>query len=249
MNNVKQYRGQRSTKITSQFNLHPWPEKRDTSGLIGKMKADTVARLDAAWSSYGEILTDMKVSDHVKECKRCGSLFSPGTSHQQLLTHSRKCDLRLSAIELGENPREYRVDPTSFEHQRITPDLPTDPMPTLPRLIGTIDHSTFDPLLSRLTDLSIKERDTHHMAQRIMEASRGTSRGGAAESVRRTVELLKIYQEGIRGVRTAYREAGQMMGRTDALLDFRAASADAVGVPTLPFPTLGFDSLRLMAAG
>ncbi|KAG9391065.1 hypothetical protein J8273_7339 [Carpediemonas membranifera] len=136
--------------VREYFLLHSWPDTKERGGFLSKMKPETIQRLDRVWDRPGE----KKVSDHVKECLRCGRYFSPGTSHQQLLTHARKCQLREGEQSAGAHKRA-RID-------RFGEALPSTTMPaaTIP-LIGRIDPGATDQLQRRLNDLSAKELELH----------------------------------------------------------------------------------------
>ncbi|KAG9389770.1 hypothetical protein J8273_8447 [Carpediemonas membranifera] len=159
------------------FILHSWSEKRNIGGFTGKMKPETIDRLDKIWSRAGE----KKVADHVKECRRCGRYFSPGTSHQQLLTHARKCEVRHADGKRARLESGFTGAPVPVMARHHPPAL-------VPQLVGLIDDHSMDPIQMRLNELSRKEMELHDMA---------TKETPLSPTFNRALAFLKVVQIGI----------------------------------------------------
>ncbi|KAG9391500.1 hypothetical protein J8273_6262 [Carpediemonas membranifera] len=170
--------------VRESFVLHSWPDKRETGGFLGKMKPETVHRLDRIWDRDG----DKKVADHVKECRRCGRYFSPGTSHQQLLTHARKCELRMAVMPAAKRARMENGYGDTFTHNSMGRAAM---MAQIPEPIGHIDEHSSDPLQQRLNALSRKEHQVYQLAK-AKEVDEPMSAAYA-----RTLAYLRVIQTGI----------------------------------------------------
>ncbi len=110
--------------------------------------------------------------------------------------------------------------------------------PSIPEPIGQIDHRATEPLLVRLTDLSIKERDVYNTAmQEITAPDQGVHQ--------RAIRYLETIQSAIQDVRRRHAEQQRVMGvsmQNSSLLDMGHVrlGSDSGQVFVVP-PVIGVD--------
>ncbi|KAG9396981.1 hypothetical protein J8273_1330 [Carpediemonas membranifera] len=193
-----------SDDIKVYFYLWPWPDKKQH---CGRMKSETIEQLDVLWASNWSRRKD---SEKIKQCKRCGSFFAPGTSNGQLMRHAQRCNDQILEDHLafkGPITPPAQDSFTIFDAPSIPPPmLSTGITATYAELTAHIESES--PLAERQGELESREAVLDQLIQSQVD-DKGNGLGNGEVTFKR---LLDFYQ----AIQYSLTDIGSRIRRTEA---------------------------------